>query len=71
MGDLGRIMIFAGAVIIVVGLLVVLLGKIPYFGKLPGDIIIKKENFSFYFPLTTCIFLSILLSLISMLWARK
>lgn len=71
MNELGRMMVLAGAVILVAGLVVMLLGKIPYIGKLPGDIVIKKENFSFYFPLTTCVFLSILLSLIVMLWTRK
>ena len=71
MNELGRMMVLAGAVILVAGLVVMLLGKIPYVGKLPGDIVIKKENFSFYFPLTTCIFLSILLSLVAMLWTRK
>lgn len=71
MNELGKIMVFAGAVMIAVGLLLVLLGKIPFFGKLPGDIVVKKENFSFYFPLTTCILLSLILSLISFLWFRK
>lgn len=37
-------------------------GKIPYLGQLPGDILVKKKNFSFYFPLTTCIILSIVLT---------
>jgi len=37
-------------------------GKIPYLGQLPGDIVVKKENFSFYFPLTTCIIMSIVLT---------
>ena len=71
MSEFGKIMVFAGAVIIVVGLVFILLGKTPYFGKLPGDIIIKKENFSLYFPLTTCVIISIILSLIAMLWNRK
>jgi uncharacterized membrane protein len=71
MGELGKMMVLAGAVILVAGLALMLLGKIPYVGKLPGDIVIKKENFSFYFPLATCVLLSILLSLVSMLWVRK
>jgi len=37
-------------------------GNIPYLGQLPGDILVKKKNFSFYFPLTTCIILSIVLT---------
>ncbi len=47
------------------------LGKIPGAGKLPGDILIKKENFTFYFPLTTCLLASAILSLILFLWQRK
>ncbi len=45
--------------------------KIPGVGKLPGDIFIKKENFSFYFPLTTCILLSIILSAIMYFLGKK
>lgn len=71
MGDLGRILIFIGGILILLGLGAILVGKIPWVGKLPGDIIIKKENFSFYFPLTTCLILSALLSLILFLWHRK
>lgn len=51
-----------GGVIFLLGLLLSFSGKIPYLGQLPGDILVKKKNFSFYFPLTTCIILSILLT---------
>ena len=71
MSELGKILVFTGMVFIVVGGVVLLLSKIPGVGKLPGDIMIKKENFSFYFPITTCILLSIILSLITCLWPRK
>lgn len=64
-------MVLTGVVILVVGLVLIFLEKVPFFGKLPGDILIKKENFSFYFPLTTCVLISILLSAISYLWFRK
>lgn len=64
-------MVLTGAVILVVGLVLIFLEKVPFVGKLPGDILIKKENFSFYFPLTTCVLISILLSAISYLWFRK
>jgi hypothetical protein len=70
-GELGKMMVLAGAVIIVAGLAFMLLEKVPHVGKLPGDILIKKENFSFYFPLTTCVLISLLLSVISYLWFRK
>ena len=71
MGDAGRRLIVLGGVLIAVGLIVLASGRIPGLGKLPGDIMIKKENFSFYFPLTTCLLLSALLSLILFLWNRK
>ncbi len=47
------------------------LDKIPYLGKLPGDILIQKKNFTFYFPLATSILISIILSLIFWLWPRR
>ncbi len=71
MGDIGKSIITIGIVLIVVGILITVAGKIPGVGKLPGDILIKKENFSFYFPLTTCILLSIILSAIMYLFGKK
>lgn len=68
---IGRTIIVAGVVLVVVGLIVTAVGKIPGLGKLPGDIFIKKDNFSFYFPLTTCILLSILLSLIMLFFGKR
>lgn len=62
--------IILGVVLIVIGGILYAVGKIPWLGRLPGDIIIKKENFSFYFPLTTCLLLSILLSFILFLCRR-
>jgi len=64
MGALGKILILLGVLIIVIGLLLLIGDKIPWIGKLPGDIIIRKEKFSFYFPITTCILISILLTLL-------
>ena len=71
MSDLGRGLILIGGVLILSGVLVLLAGKIPGFGKLPGDILIKKENFSFYFPLTTCLLLSVFLSFLFYLWNQR
>ena len=71
MNDLGRMLILIGAILIVAGIGVTVLGKIPGLGKLPGDILIKKENFSFYFPLTTCLLISAVISLILYLWNRR
>jgi hypothetical protein len=62
--DLGKMLIILGVIIVLVGLGVVFAHKIPYIGRLPGDIYIKKDSFTFYFPLTTSIIISILLTLI-------
>jgi hypothetical protein len=61
---LGKVLIIAGALLLGAGLLLTFWGKLPFIGKLPGDIIIKKENFTFYFPIVTCIVISLLLTLI-------
>ena len=63
--SLGKAIIVVGAVLIAVGLLLVLLGRtgLPI-GRLPGDIMYRRRNFAFYFPLTTSILLSIVLSLV-------
>ena len=71
MGDFAKILIFFGIVLIVVGGVLLLLGKIPGFGKLPGDILIKRENFTFYFPLTTSILISIIISLVLFFFNRR
>jgi hypothetical protein len=64
MSELAKIMIVLGAVLVAAGLIMLGIQKLPFFGKLPGDILIKRENFSFYFPLTTCIIVSIIISLV-------
>ncbi len=64
MSSLGRILIATGVLLALVGVVLVLFDRIPWFGRLPGDIAIRKGSFSFYFPLTTCIVLSLLLSLL-------
>jgi hypothetical protein len=71
MGDLGKSIITIGIVLVIVGIFLTVAGKIPGVGKLPGDIFIKKENFSFYFPLTTCILLSVILSAVMYFLGKK
>ena len=68
--DLGKLLILAGILLIAVGLLFIFRSQIPWLGKLPGDIYIKRENFQFYFPLTTCILLSVLLTAIFYLFRK-
>jgi membrane protein implicated in regulation of membrane protease activity len=64
MEGLGKILLIVGAVIIVIALLMIFGQHIPFFGKLPGDIFIKKDNFSFYFPVVTFLIISIILTVI-------
>jgi len=70
MSDLARFLIIIGVILVVVGLALLLLPKIPGLGRLPGDIVIKRENFTFYFPLGTSILISVILSLIFWLFRR-
>ena len=71
MQDIAKLLIIAGSVLFVCGVFVYFLGRIPGVGKLPGDILVKKENTTFYFPITTCIFISVVLSLVMYLWNQK
>jgi hypothetical protein len=70
MSDLGRLLIVIGVILVVVGAALLLAPKIPWLGKLPGDFSYKRGNFSFYFPLGTCILISIILTLILYLFRR-
>jgi len=69
--SLGKIFIFLGVVLALIGALLTLVGKLPslgnglgWLGKLPGDILIKRDNFSFYFPLTTSVLVSVVVTLL-------
>ena len=62
--NIGRVLIIAGIIIAVLGLLLVFGVRIPLLGKLPGDILIKKDSFSFYFPVVTFLLLSLILTII-------
>lgn len=65
MSDLGKIVIFFGVILLVAGVVLLLLGRtnLPL-GRLPGDILYRGKNTTFYFPLATCILLSVILSLL-------
>jgi uncharacterized membrane protein YkgB len=69
-GALGKMLILLGVLIIVIGLLLLLGEKIPWVGRLPGDIVIRKKNFTFYFPLATSILISIILTLLFALFRK-
>ena len=62
--SLGKALIGIGMIVIFIGVVLVIFPKIPWLGKLPGDIYYKRGNFSFYFPLATCILISVALTLI-------
>ncbi|KPK41707.1 MAG: hypothetical protein AMJ78_04705 [Omnitrophica WOR_2 bacterium SM23_29] len=68
---LGKALISFGIILIVLGLILSFVGKIPWLGRLPGDIYIHKKNFSFYFPITTSILLSILLTIIFSFFGKR
>jgi len=70
LGALGKLLILLGVLIIVIGLLLLVGEKIPWVGRLPGDIIIRKKNFTFYFPLATSIVISIILTLLFTLFRK-
>jgi len=60
----GRTLLFIGIVLVILGTLFLLAGKLPFCGRLPGDIVIQRKNFVFYFPLGLCILISIILTII-------
>ena len=69
--SLARMLILSGLILAVVGGLILFVGKVPFIGRLPGDIYIQRKNFSFYFPLTTSILLSVLLTILFSLFRRR
>ncbi|CAG1015914.1 hypothetical protein ANAEL_05402 [Anaerolineales bacterium] len=70
MHGLGRSLIVFGLIIVAVGVILTFAGKIPWVGRLPGDIYVKRGNFTFYFPLATSILISVILSLILWLFRK-
>ena len=71
MQDLGRLLIVLGAAATLIGLLLVLVPRLPWLGRLPGDIRIRRGTFTFYFPLVTCVVVSVILTLILNLFGRR
>jgi hypothetical protein len=70
MTGLGRLLIATGILLVLVGLIVVGLEKVPWLGRLPGDIHIEGRHFSFHFPLVTCLLLSVILTILLNLFLR-
>jgi hypothetical protein len=69
---MGRTLIIVGATLVALGLVITLGAKLPLrLGHLPGDIVIRGKNSVFYFPVVTCILLSVILSLVMWLFSRR
>lgn len=71
MGEIGKVLIIFGVILIIAGIGLPYLSKIDFLGKLPGDISYKGKNFSFYFPVVTCIILSVILTVVLNFIFRK
>jgi hypothetical protein len=70
MSSLGKSLIVIGLVIALIGVVLSFAGRIPWLGRLPGDIYVKRDNFTFYFPLATSIVISLLLSFVLWLFRK-
>ena len=70
MGAFGKILIITGVLFVVAGVIVLAAGRLPWLGRLPGDITIRRDGFTLYFPLATSVLVSIVLSLLLYLFRR-
>jgi hypothetical protein len=70
MAGLGKTFILLGVVLMVLGLILYLGGKIPWLGRLPGDIYVERERFTFYFPLATGLVISVIITLVLYFFRR-
>lgn len=68
--QLGKILIIFGGLLVLLGIVLVFFDKIPFLGKLPGDIVIKKEQFTLYFPIVTFLIISIILTIVLNIFGR-
>jgi len=69
--DIGKTLVIIGLVVAVAGVVLMLVGRVPWLGRLPGDIYVQRGNWSFYFPIATSIVLSVLLTLLFWLFGRR
>ncbi len=70
MSELGKLLVFVGGLIVVVGLVFIVGGRIPFLGRLPGDFSFSRGNTHIYFPLATSVVLSVILTLVLNLFFR-
>ena len=71
MSGLGKYIMLAGLVLFVIGLVVTFADRVPFLGRLPGDIHIERNGFSFHFPIVTCIVISVVASLVLWLISKR
>ena len=71
MGDLGKLLIIVGALVVLLGAALVVADRIPGLGRLPGDIVVRCGHWTFYFPLATSIIVSVLLTVLFWLIGRR
>jgi hypothetical protein len=71
MSEIGKLLIVFGVLIAVAGVVIVLAGRLPWIGRLPGDIYVRRGSFTFYFPLATSILVSIVLTLVFWVFGRR
>ncbi|HEY7508873.1 MAG TPA: DUF2905 domain-containing protein [Vicinamibacteria bacterium] len=70
MPEIGRILLVVGGVLLVLGLVLTFAGRVPFLGRMPGDLVYRRGNFTLYFPIVTSIVLSLLLTAILWLFRR-
>lgn len=71
MRELGRWLVVVGLVTVAAGVVLLLVGRLPWLGRLPGDIVVERERFRFYFPLATSIVVSLVVTLLLNLFFRR
>jgi len=69
--EIGRFLIVLGVVIVLAGAVLLLAGRLPWLGRLPGDIVVRRDHVTFYFPIVTSIVLSIVLTVLLNLFRRR
>ena len=71
LSSMGRMVIILGLIVVAIGALMLLAGRLPFLGRLPGDITVQRGSWSLYFPLATSIVLSLVLTVVLNLFARR
>ncbi len=71
MSELGRVLVVLGLIVVALGVVLLLVDRVPWIGRLPGDVHLQRGNWTFYFPLGTSILLSVVLTLVLWLIGRR